>query len=492
MNILILSSEAVPFAKTGGLADVSTSLCVELNRLGHDARLLIPEYCPAIDRSLYTLDRVMSGLKVVLGGHEHICNIEKCRIPGTSQKSHSFVYFVQYGGFFERPGMYSESGIDYWDNPQRFAYLCKTALEWCLAEEWIPDVIHCNDWQTALLPVYLKTHVSYRDNPLLDNVKVLMSIHNLSYQGRFDSWYNPEIEVGPEVFHLHGLEFYGDLNLLKGGIMYADRVSTVSPTYAMEIQTSEFGCGLDGVLQARSEDLSGILNGIDESVWKPSVDKAIAKKYSLHGMNGKKACKKALQEELGLKVDENIPMIGLISRLTYQKGFDLFLSQLDALLSRDVQVVVLGTGDNNLVHWLDDVARRYPSNVAVALRFDEGLSHRILAGSDLFLMPSRFEPCGLTQMYAMKYGTVPVVRATGGLKDSVIDATPTSLEDGTATGFCFERFDGWDMIQALDRALDMYRNDAAQWKKLMKNGMSADFSWSSSAKSYVELYQSMM
>ncbi len=492
MRILILSSEATPFAKTGGLADVSSSLCVELNKLGHDARVLIPEYTPLIDREKYKIETIISNVKVELNGHDHTCNIERARIPFAAKKDNAYCYFVQYGGFFERPGIYSEAGIDYWDNPQRFAFFCKAALQMCLQEKWIPDIIHCNDWQTAMLPVYFKTRAEYNGNPAFAKTKILMTIHNLAYQGRFDSWYNQELEIGPESFHLDGVEFYGDLNFLKGGIKYADYVSTVSPTYANEIQTPEFGCALDGVLRSRSQELCGILNGIDESVWKPSTDKVITAKFTVTALKGKAACKAALQKELGLPVKPSVPLIGIVSRLTYQKGIDLFLSQLDYMMSNDIQIAVLGTGDENLVKWLGDVASNYPKKVSASVKFDEKLSHQIIAGSDMFMMPSRFEPCGLTQMYAMKYGTLPIVRATGGLRDTVKDATEASIKDKTATGFSFERFYGWDMMQCFERALRIYHEEPKVWKQIMRTAMRMDFSWKNSAEQYVKLYKKML
>ena len=486
MKILILSSEAVPFAKTGGLADVSSALCIELCRLGHDARLLIPQYTPLISSDKYGLVNEVFGLNVLLNAHMHICNINKCLFPGTDY----FAYFVQYGGFFERPGLYSEAGIDYWDNPQRFAFLCKSALELCLHWDWIPDVIQCNDWQTALVPIYLKTHPDYCNRPEFADTRTVMSVHNLAYQGRFNTWYNQEVELPDAAFNMDGAEFYGDLNLLKGGLLFADKICTVSPTYAEEIKTQNFGFGLDGVLRSRENDLFGILNGIDDAAWNPATDALLPFHFSRTDMSGKAKCKQALQEQLGLACDPNVPLLGLVSRLDHQKGLELLLTQFDWIMQRDVQFAILGTGDAGLIDWLSNVALNYPGRVSVNLRFDEQLAHRIVAGSDLFLMPSRFEPCGLTQMYSMKSGTIPVARSTGGLRDSVTDATPENIAAGTATGFLFEWFDGWQLALAIDRAVHVYRNDKSQWEGLMRNGMESDFSWRKSAQKYVALYES--
>ncbi|TLY21460.1 MAG: glycogen synthase [Nitrospirae bacterium] len=446
MRILMLASEAVPLAKTGGLADVAGTLPVELARLGHEVQLALPRYA-SIDPQVSSL-RQAATVAVPFRGDSVEVGIETGAL---GNKAGSLVC-IRYDPFFSRTGLYGEEGRDYPDNLERFVLFCRAVLEACRQPKRPPDVLHAHDWQTALAVAYLKT--LYRDDPAWEKTRVLFTIHNMGYQGRFPVTDYPATGLPWSEYTPERLEFYGQVNLLKGGLVYADLLNTVSPTYAREIQTVEFGHGLEGVLQT---------------------------------LSGKKACKTALQREMKLPA-RNVPLLGLVSRLAFQKGIDLIVEILPKLLELDVQMVALGSGEPAYHQRLTDLSTRYPGKLAVRLAFDEGLAHRIEAGADLSLMPSRYEPCGLNQLYSLRYGTVPVVRKTGGLADTVVPYLSAGGKGNKATGFAFETPQPEVLLSTILLALRVYR-DKEEWQALMRRGMKQDFSWQRSAKQYVELYE---
>lgn len=475
MNILMLASEAVPLAKTGGLADVVGTLPVELARLGHEVRLALPRYAAAVAL------KKASTVQVPWRGERLAVDIETGKIGGDAVA----LTCIRHDPFFARPGLYGEDGRDYPDNLDRFVLFCRAVMEACKQPGRPPDILHAHDWQTALAVVYLKT--LYRNDPAWAKTRALFTIHNVGYQGLFpvsayDTTGLPWSEYTPER-----LEFWGQINLLKGGLVYADLLNTVSPTYAREIQTGEFGYGLEGVLQARKDRLSGVTNGIDYDVWNPATDPHLPAHYSAEDLSGKKACKRALQTEMKLPV-RDVPLVGLVSRLAFQKGIDLIVDVLPKLLDLDVQVVALGSGDPSYLELLARHSERYPDKLAVRFAFDEPLAHRIEAGADLFLMPSRYEPCGLNQLYSLRYGTVPLVRKTGGLADTVVPYVPGLGPGSAATGFSFEKPEPEVLLSAILLALRVYR-DKKEWTGLMRRGMQQDFSWRRAARQYVDLYE---
>ena len=479
MRILMLASEAVPLAKTGGLADVAGTLPVELARLGHEVQLALPRYA-GIEPKAADLRQTATMAVPFRGGSVRV-GIE----TGALENKAVSLICIRYDPFFGRGGLYGEEGRDYPDNLERFVLFCRAVLEACRRRDQPPDVLHAHDWQTALAVVYLKT--LYRTDPAWAKTRALFTIHNVGYQGHFPvTSYEitglPWSEYTPEK-----MEFYGKVNLLKGGLVHADLLNTVSPTYAREIQTSAFGYGLEGVLQGRKDSLFGVINGIDTKVWDPATDPHLPAHYSAEDLSGKKACKQALQREMKLP-SRDVPLIGLISRLALQKGIDLIVDILPKLLELDVQMVVLGSGDPQYHADLTDLRARYSDKLAVQLGFHDPLAHRIEAGADLMLMPSRYEPCGLTQLYSLRYGTVPVVRRTGGLADTVVPYLPASSSQETATGFTFVLPGPEVFLSTVLLALQVYR-DKEEWLRLVRRGMQQDFSWQRSAKQYVELYE---
>jgi starch synthase len=482
MNILMLASEAVPLAKTGGLADVVGTLPIELARLGHDVRLALPGYA-ALDATAIKLKKA-PGVRVPWRGERLEVGVETGTLGGGTVP----LTCIRYDPFFARQGLYGEGGHDYPDNLDRFALFCRAVMEACKQPGRPPDILHAHDWQAALAVAYLKT--LYRNDPAWARTRAVFTIHNMSYQGLFpvtayDTTGLPWSEYTPER-----LEYYGQVNLLKGGLVYADLLNTVSPTYAREIQTAEFGYGLEGVLQTRKDRLFGVTNGIDYNVWNPETDPHLPARYSADDLSGKRECKRVLQAEMKLPV-RDVPLVGLVSRLVFQKGIDLIVDILPKLLDLDVQVVALGSGDPSYQTLLAGLSARYPDKLSVRLGFDEPLAHRIEAGADLFLMPSRYEPCGLNQLYSLRYGTVPVVRKTGGLADTVVPYVPDARSGPAATGFSFEKPEPEALLGALLLALRVYR-DKEEWTSLMRRGMQQDFSGRRSAGQYVELYARAM
>lgn len=482
LRVLYVASEVYPLAKTGGLGDVSSVLPSALRQLGVDARLLIPAYRGVIAQIQgYPVSGLFSVLPS-LGPVQLFRGVLPEALPGSLTP----VYAVECPFLYDRlGGPYLDSyGQDWPDNALRFAVLSKVAALFGSGsglDGWQPHIIHCNDWQTGLVPVYLAHH------PEAYSCSVI-SIHNLAFQGNFSPDLMPVLGLPWSCFNYHGIEFYGCISYLKAGLYYADKILTVSQSYAREIQTPEFGFGLEGLLADCRGRLTGILNGIDVSRWNPSTDPYLVANYDASNLCGKLENKRELQVRMRLDPELDLPILALVTRLTEQKGVDLVLSLMVELLEQPLQVVVLGSGDKNYQLQWKVLAAQYPGRVGVAIGYDEGLAHLIEAGADLFLMPSRFEPCGLNQMYSMRYGTLPVVRRTGGLADSVVDVTPRSLLDGTATGFVFENANRSELLACLLRALLLYGN-SRDWRQVQSHGMHCDFSWAASAALYLELYR---
>jgi starch synthase len=483
MKILLATSEAVPFAKTGGLADVCGALPVELARCGHSPAVIMPAY-----RQIYQV-----GLPIEPTGVHFEVPIGSKTVGGTFLRSRLPesdvpVYFVEHEAYFNRPELYQADGKDYRDNCERFVFFSRAVLEAVRLLDIKPDVIHANDWQTGLIPAYLK--IEYRGVPDYERISTLLTIHNMAYQGLFWHWDMLLTGLDWNYFNWHQMEFFGNLNLLKTGLVFADRLNTVSPRYAEEIQSDPLGCGLEGVLQSRRDVLSGVINGVDYREWNPATDRLLPAHYSADDLSGKAACKAALQAELGLPVSPRTPLLALVGRLVDQKGLDLVASVLKDWVQsqQDVQWAFLGTGEAVYQELLAGLARRAPHVVAAKLEFSNALAHRIEAGADIFLMPSRFEPCGLNQLYSLKYGTVPLVRATGGLADTITDATDESLAAGTATGFSFREYSALALAETLRRALAAYARQEV-WQRIVNAGMRQDWSWANSAHQYIDLYE---
>ncbi len=477
LKIVLVASEVVPFAKTGGLADVAGSLPKALASLGHQVSIFMPRY-PSVERAVRSLEKIHDGIDVPMGPQRERAVIWSARLAPKIP-----VYFVEHAGFFNRDPLYTTSSGDYPDNPQRFSFFSRVVLEACRALDLQADLIHCHDWQTGLIPAYLKT--SLQHDPTCAQMGSLLTIHNIAYQGLFPAQVLEFLGLPPETYSMQGIEFYGQVNFLKAGIVYADLINTVSRRYSQEIQTVEFGCGLEGILQHRAQDVHGILNGVDYREWNPAVDRLIAARYSATDLAGKQICKRDLLQAFQLSPDLlHTPLIGMITRLVDQKGMDLVRSAIHRMLALDLGLVVLGTGEAQYESFLREVAQRYPTKVGVRIGFDNGLAHKIEAGSDLFLMPSRFEPCGLNQIYSLQYGTIPVVRATGGLDDTIEPYDPM-LDRGN--GFKFGPYDAEVLLATLQGALTAYR-DRSAWERLMRRAMQADFSWTRSAQEYVDLY----
>ncbi len=483
MRILFVCSEVVPFVKTGGLADVCAALPKKLHERGHDVRIVMPRY-RAVDVAKFNLLPLMPEMKVRYGGDTFSGEVMRTSYPGTEMP----VYFVDLPNLFDRDGIYNASNHDYLDNDRRFACFNMAALWLLKGLDWQPEVIHLHDWQAGLIAALLKHHPEVCTNEFFTRIKSVLTIHNLAYQGNFGPQLVGDIGLPWSIFTSEGMEFYGRASTLKAGIVYSDIVTTVSETYAEEILRPEYGANLEGVLNARKSRLHGILNGIDTKVWDPATDTLIAKPIHAASGKGRAECKAALQELCGFPKKPNVPLLGLTTRLTGQKGIDLFADAVNTLLTEDVQIVVLGTGEERYENLFREGAHRFPRKFAAKLSYDETLAHRIYAGSDIFLIPSAFEPCGLTQMYAMRYGAIPVARATGGLVDTVIPATIERIEKGVATGFLFTHYNAGAFLEAIHQAIHLYRNDQGHWDKLRRNAMARDFSWDRSAVAYEGLY----
>jgi starch synthase len=477
MNILFVSSEVTPFAKTGGLADVSSSLPAALASLGHRVKIVMPFY-RSVKEGEYDLKPYQRSLSVPFKGHsleaKVFCDKSEPDIP---------VFFIGRDEFFDRSGLYGTPEGDYFDNPERFIFYDRAILELSRLMDFRPAVIHCNDWQTSLVPVYMKS--LYKKDPLFSQARTVFTIHNLAYQGVFPKEYMLVSELPLELFSMRGLEYYGKMNFMKGGIVFADVVTTVSEKYAQEIQTPEYGYGMEGVLRERGGDIFGILNGVDYSTWDPQTDPHIAFRYEWKDLSGKEMCRKELIKIYKLTGSKEFPIIGMISRLADQKGFDILSEALDEMLKWDLYLVLLGTGEAKYEKQFQELGKKYPGRLGVKIAFDNVLAHKIEAGSDMFLMPSRYEPCGLNQMYSLRYGTIPIVRATGGLDDTITEFDP---ETGRGNGFKFTEYSAKALVDKVNTAVQVYQ-DKKNWRKVMGNAMKEDFSWEKSAKKYIDIFE---
>ena len=482
LKVLFLSPEAVPFAKTGGLADVAGALPNALRHLGVEVEVMLPLYRVVRARE-FQARPLLKDLAVPLGNSELTA-----QVLGAETEAGLSVYFIEREDLYDRPNLYGTPLGDYYDNLERFAFFAHAALETATTLSLKPDVIHCHDWQTGLVPALIKG--PYRDSTPLGAPATVFTIHNLGYPGLFPADKLSLTGLSKDsFFHPEGLEYYGKISLLKAGIVYSDTVTTVSPSYAKEIQTAQYGMGMEGILRHRRAHLHGILNGVDYSLWDPSQDPHIPAHYSPRKLIGKKACKDALIQQMGLDPTlSKRPLLGMVSRLDVQKGLDLLVEILDDILSLDVGLVILGSGDEQIQQAIQQAAQRYPGRISLLIGFDETLAHCIMAGADIFLIPSRYEPCGLTQMYALKYGTVPLVRATGGLDDTIVQFVSRT---GRGNGFKFRPYKAAAFLKAVREAVALF-TDLKAWRKLMANGMKADFSWEQSARKYLELYKSLL
>lgn len=478
VKILQAASEANPYAKTGGLADVVTALSVELRKRGHDIRIVLPLH-GSIRREKWNLERIVDSVGVPVGFGEKWCSIYQTSLPGTDVP----VYFIEHEQYFGRQSLYQWDGEDYDDNAERFAFFSRACCQLCKALHWSPDVIHSHDWQTALIPVFLKTWE--RDHPRLWSTASVQSIHNLGYQGVFTKDQIVHSQLGWEHFRTGSLEFYDKINYLKGGILFADKVSTVSPTYALEIQTPEHGWALDGVLQARSPDLVGILNGCEYGEWDPTDDPFIPSHFDADDLSGKAAAKAELQRAFNLPVRPDVPIVGMVTRLAYQKGLDVLAEGMDRILDMELQFVIVGTGEIWAHFYYGDLPNRCPAKAGAYIGYDQRRAHLTIAGSDFLLVPSRYEPCGLTQLQAMRYGTLPVVRSTGGLADTVDQYHEAN---GHGDGFLFGDLTGNAIANTVGWAVSTYYDRPHHFEQMRERAMRKRFLWSSAAEQYEHLY----
>lgn len=481
LKILYLSSEVSPFSKTGGLGDVSSALPKALRALGYDVTVATPRY-RGISDDRWKLETAADNLTLELAGVPRGFAVRRSALPGSDVP----VLFIEHNEFFDRDGIYNAHGTDFPDNAERFSFFSMAALAAVKALGWRPDVVHANDWPTALAPAYLKTLLA--SDPFFAGTKSVYTIHNLAHQGVFPREKLPAIGLEWDLFSSDKVEFFGRINFMKAGLVYADVVTTVSPTYANEIKTELGGFRLDGVVRGRGADVHGILNGVDYDHWSPETDRFIARRYSVREViDGKRENQIALRKEMALAQD-GTPLLGMVSRLVDQKGLDIFAGAFLDLLKHDLSIVVLGEGDDRYQSMLAEAVAASRGRLSVKLGFDEALAHRIEAGADMLLMPSRYEPCGLNQLYSLRYGTVPIVRRTGGLADSVVDARVETLANGTATGFVFDEYTADALLGAVRRAVAMY-HDTKSWERLIRTGMAQDFSWDVSAKKYGALFE---
>ena len=480
MKILFASSEAHPLIKTGGLADVAGSLPRAIRNLKHDIRLIIPAYRQVLEQAekfVFVTHRILEDI-------DQSVRILAGRLPGSTVT----LYLVDAPELFDRDGKpYSDGKGKSWpDNAERNSAFCRTITAIAMDEiglDWQPDLVHCNDWQTGLVPAMLAVR---KNRP-----PTVFTIHNLAYQGLFDWKVFQRLNLPTNFWSTEAMEFHNQFSFIKGGLVFADWITTVSPTYAKEICTSEFGCGLEGLIEHRKDALTGIVNGVDYAVWNPARDLQIPVQFNQRSLSHKIENKRALQERFELPVDNRTPLFAVISRLVEQKGIDLILEVVPELVKKGAQLVILGSGDSQLEVDILQAEKKYPEQMGVVIGYNEELAHHIEAGADFFLMPSRFEPCGLNQIYSQRYGTVPIVRHTGGLADTVTDTTPETLENKTATGFSFREASATALWDAIARALDYYQ-DADCWQQIMITGMRQDFSWKHSAEQYLALYEQLL
>jgi len=474
-NILYLSSEAFPLIKTGGLADVAGSLPAAIKKAGESVRLVLPAY-PAVKKH--------SNKMKIVATHSYYnlpVSILESRLPGSTVKT----WLIDCPAVFDRPGgpYADQDGIAWDDNALRFTVFCHAAVDIALNRldlGWSPDVVHCNDWQSGLVPALLSLHER--------RPACIFTIHNLAYQGNFSAQTYTDLHLPAQLWHLEGVEFYGQFSFMKSGLAYADKINAVSPNYAREILQKEFGYGLDGLLRKRHEDLTGIVNGIDEKHWNPGTDELIVQKYNSRSLDKKNINKIALQKSLNLTVDKDIAMIGMVGRLVEQKGLDIIIQALDELMQLPLQLVILGTGDTHYEIQLSEWASKHADKLSVTIGYNEQHAHQIEASSDIYLMPSTFEPCGLNQLYSLRYGSLPLVTDVGGLADTVTDTNATTIANKTANGFVLEEPTAAGLITSVKRSLELYQ-DKTIWKNCQKTAMSFDSSWTTSARRYIDLYQ---
>ncbi len=477
MRVLFATSEVYPLVKTGGLADVSASLPEALCRIEYDVQILLPGYPDALKAARKAGARRKARFQ--LG--QYNVSLWQARLPGTAVT----LWLVDCPSLFDRPGnpYKNEEGKDWWDNAHRFELFCKVGAMMAMGEAgltWKPDLVHCNDWQTGLIPVFLE--------PYPERPGTVFTIHNLAYQGLFSHETFRALGLPDSLWHMDKLEFFDQLSFIKGGLAFCDRITTVSPGYALEVQTPEFGNGLDGLLRHRKHVLTGILNGIDARTWDPESDPELTFHYGRDHLKNKALCHASLQRELGLEVSDG-PLLGFVGRLVEQKGIDWLVAVMPDLLEQGCQFVILGSGEARYEEPLKQLAQQWPGQLSLTLGYNEGLSHRITAGCDMFLMPSRFEPCGLNQMYSLRYGTVPVVHRVGGLADTVNDPRDVGIDK--ANGFLFEVAQAESLLEAVNRAVAVFK-DRKQWRLLQQNGMAIDYSWKQQARTYGDLYQSVL
>jgi starch synthase len=475
MHIVFAASECVPFSKTGGLADVVGALPKALAAVGHQVSVYLPRYRQT---KLADPQTVVRSITIPFDDHYRFCSI----LSGGNQGGVRY-YFVEYPAYFDREAMYGTPAGDYPDNAERFALFSRAVLE-ATKVLGVPQIFHCHDWQAALIPVLL--HTQYATDPAFRDVATVFTIHNMGYQGLFSPDTLPLLTLPWDLFTISKMEFFGQVNFLKGALIYADFVTTVSRKYAQEVQTTEFGFGLDGVLHDRASTVAGILNGVDYDEWSPQADKHTVAKYSPEDLSGKIKCKQDLLNTFGMtKADPKLPVLGIVSRFASQKGFDLIAQIVDRLVREDLLMIGIGSGDKKYEEMFLRLNKQFPQKIAVKIAYDNPLAHKIEAGSDMFLMPSQYEPCGLNQIYSLKYGTVPIVRATGGLDDTI---ESWDARTGKGTGFKFHEFSGEVLLLTIKNALLAFR-DQASWQTLMRNGMKKDFSWDASAKEYGRVYE---
>ncbi|MDP2072155.1 glycogen synthase GlgA [Methylotenera sp.] len=483
MRVLFATSEVFPLIKTGGLADVSGSLPTALQNLGVDIRILVPGY-PSVLKQLVNLRHVasLSNLPVIEHAELMIGMISETKVN---------VLVIKAAGLYERDGgpYVDVNGQEWLDNPVRFGILSKVAAiisgPNSPIPNWQPDIVHCNDWQTGLAPAYMK---------LVEHTqaKSVISLHNMAFQGCYAPGWLSTLALPHTNFAVEGFEYHGQLSFLKAGIFYADAITTVSPSYAKEIQTAEFGFGLEGLLSKRGNELKGILNGIETDEWNPEFDPHLIKTYSANKLAGKKLVKSALQERLGLQIDASAPLLGVVSRLTHQKGLDMLVPITQELVDSGCQLALLGSGESTLENAFRQLANSSPNKVSVTIGYNEPLSHQIMAGCDMFIMPSRFEPCGLNQLYGLAYGTPPIVNATGGLADSVVDTNIVTFKNKTANGFVMSEASPASLLSCIKQALNVFNNDESAWRQIQKNGMLQNLSWDKSALEYLAEYKKLM
>ncbi len=486
-KIWYLSSEVSPFAKTGGLGDVTGALPKSLKTRNQEIRVIMPKY-KMINERKYILREVirLKDIPVTVDGETKTVNVKSAFLPDSKVQ----IYFVDIPDLFGRNGLYTDSntGKDYPDNAQRFAFFCRGALETLKILSWRPDIIHCNDWQTAFVPLYLKT--IYKEDDFFKGIKTVFTIHNFSYQGVFPKEHASALDIDPGMVEKDGpLELNGSLNLMKGAVQFADWINTVSETYAKEISSDgKFGYGLEKELQHKTGSFSGIVNGVDYGVWAPEVDKFIPFRYSSENLGGKLQNKQAVLARVNLKFEENRPVVGMIARIVEQKGFSLLIESLDELLQENIQFIILGKGQEDLENKLTAYQKKYPDKLSLNTAFDETLAHMVEAGSDMFLMPSSYEPCGMNQLYSLRYGTLPIVFKTGGLADTIqeIDA-----EQNTGNGITFDKYTSKELTKAIKRALRLYKKQDL-WQEIITRIMAEDHSWEPSTERYLEVYTNLL